>query len=135
MNRKDFIRVMGVAPLAACAGCLRQEYSYPAPTVVDFTLDLTVGNNKVLTSPGSWLGANGVIIIHVLTGEFLAFSRACSHLGASLMYLPSQNTLMCPRHYSYFDITGFPINGPATVPLRKYKVELNGDLLHVTTYS
>lgn len=132
MNRKDFIRLMGTGSLAACASCLNQDYSFPQPGNVDFTLNLDQGDNAVLQSPGGWLSKNGVVIVHLQSGEFTAFSRVCSHQGGPIIYQPSQNSLVCNRHYSVFDMTGFPVNGPANRPLRRFKAELTGSLLRVS---
>ncbi len=134
MDRKEFIRLVGAGSFLACSGCLDTTNSYPAPSGVDFTLDLTQGNNTILQSPGGSLIKNGVIIVRELNGDFIVFSNACTHQGATIRYQVSQNNFVCPRHYSYFDITGFPVNGPATFPLRKYKTELNGDNLRVFSY-
>jgi cytochrome b6-f complex iron-sulfur subunit len=132
MNRKDFIKLIGTGSLAACAGCLNQDYSFPQPGNVDFYLNIEQADNSVLQSPGGWLSKNGVVIVHLQTGGFVAFSRVCSHQGGPIQFQPSQNNLICNRHYSAFDLTDFPINGPATKPLRKFKAELTGNLLHVS---
>lgn len=134
MQRDEFIKLLGTGSLLACAGCIDSVNSYPAPSGVDFNLDLTIGENTILQSPGGSLIKNGVIIVRQQTGEFLVFSRSCTHQGASIRYQPSQNNFVCPRHYSYFDISGFPINGPAVFALRKYKTELNGNNLRVYSY-
>jgi cytochrome b6-f complex iron-sulfur subunit len=134
MERKEFIKLLTTGTLLGCAGCLESQNSYPAPSEIDFTLDLTQGENAVLQSAGASLVKYGVIIARQLNNEFVVFSKACSHLGATLRFQPSQNNFVCPRHYSYFDITGFPINGPASLPIRKYKTELDGNNLRVYSF-
>ncbi len=134
MDRNEFIKLVGSGSLLACAGCIDSVNSFPAPSGVDFSLDISQGESAILQSPGGSLIKNGVIIVRQLNGDFIVFSKSCTHQGATIHYQASQNNFVCPRHYSYFDISGFPVNGPAVFPLRKYKTELNGNNLRVFSY-
>ncbi len=40
--------------------------------------------------------------------------------------------LHCPCHLSNFDMEGHVLNGPATIPLQRYKVRVEGDDAIVT---
>lgn len=134
MDRYEFLKVLGSGTVLACAACLESCSSNgvdPAPTNVDFTLDLTLAENTALNAAGGSLSKNGIIIARISTVEFTALSRACTHEGTAVNYQPAQQNFLCPNHQSRFDKNGTPLNGPASSPLRKYNTTLTGNSLRV----
>ncbi|MBY0436266.1 MAG: Rieske (2Fe-2S) protein [Cyclobacteriaceae bacterium] len=124
---------MGIGTALACTGCLGActSKSDPAPTNVDFTLDLSQSANAALQNPGGFISANGVIVARISTTEFTALSRACTHQGTPVNFVASNQTFNCPNHNSNFSKDGSVLNGPASSPLRKYQTSLNGNSLRV----
>ncbi len=63
--------------------------------------------------------------------DFYALSDRCSHEDASLSegeVWAEEYELECPRHGSTFDLrTGEACSLPATMPVRRYEVEVSGD--------
>jgi cytochrome b6-f complex iron-sulfur subunit len=138
MNRSEFLKLMGTGTILACAGCSLVSCSSsddPSPAgntnPVDFTLDLSLAPNSVLTNVGGALSVNGIIIARLSTTTFTALNQACTHQGTSIDFRPASADFLCPNHGSQFSSTGAVTRGPATRALRKYSTELNGTLLRI----
>ena len=72
-------------------------------------------------------------------GTFYAIDNECTHRGGSLGDGEintdwSEWAIECPLHGSVFDVrTGEVLNPPAPTPVRTYAVELEGDIVKVST--
>ena len=133
MERNEFLKLLGSGTVLACAGCWGacSSKSDPAPTNVNFTLDLTLPENVKLTSVGGSLAKSGVIVARISTTDFVAVSLACTHEGTSVTYQSGQQNFLCTNHGSKFDKTGTVLNGPAAKSLTKFNTELTGTSLRV----
>jgi len=134
MNREEFLKKLGAAALLTCTGagiygCSSQ--TDPAPSNVDFMLDLTLGQNAALNTVGGSVSSNGIIIARLSSTEFIALSRACTHEGTGVNYRSAQKDFLCPNHGARFSTTGAVLQGPAKTSLRKYNTELTGISLRV----
>lgn len=71
------------------------------------------------------------VAIAVAGDRFVAFDETCSHRACPLSEgVIDQDSVTCPCHKSRFDLTtGMPIGGPATEPIRIYRVAVDGDRL------
>lgn len=68
------------------------------------------------------------VLMHLPTGVFTAFERGCTHEGVNVNYDKGTHTLICPAHGAIFNAsTGAVIQGPATKPIPKVTVRVNGD--------
>lgn len=103
----------------------------PAPTGIDFTLDLTLAANAALTADGGSISQQGVIVVRVSAGNFVAYERSCTHQGTPVNYETASKNFVCPNHGSTFDINGSVTKGPATKALTKYNTSLTGNSLRV----
>ena len=126
MNRHEFLlhATIGLGTLVfsrSVAGCSDTANQPPAPGL-DFTLNLNDQVNRNLAAPGGYVVANGVLIAHTSSGEFVAVAAKCTHEGTQLVYKPIENQFYCPLDLSRFSPTGVVISGPATLPLTRYKV-------------
>ncbi len=133
MDRKEFVQLAGANAawmlISAClGGCSDNNAFPPAPTGVDFTLDVSTG---ALAQNGGSIYKSGVIVARALTGSFLAVSAACTHQGTILEYQASSHRFYCDSHGSTFNETGAVTNGPATQALQQYKTTLTGKTLRV----
>ncbi len=59
-------------------------------------------------------------------GELVAYAPMCTHLGCAYHWEDAKNEFVCPCHGSYFSLDGQVISGPATRPLDRYAVKLEG---------
>jgi 3-phenylpropionate/trans-cinnamate dioxygenase ferredoxin component len=72
-------------------------------------------------------------------GTFYAIDNECTHQGGSLGDGEintdwSEWAIECPLHGSVFDVrTGEVLKPPAPTPVRSYPVELDGDIVKVST--
>jgi len=77
-----------------------------------------VANISQLSSPGQYVTTNymGYLVYIIKTGvpsqngvgpdnDIVGFSAYCAHMGYILEYDPSTNSLLCPLHFSQFDVT------------------------------
>jgi Rieske Fe-S protein len=69
------------------------------------------------------------VLVHLANGNFVAYDRACTHQGISVIYDPTKQLLVCPAHGSTFDPAkgGAVEQGPATKPLTRMAVHVNAD--------
>jgi cytochrome b6-f complex iron-sulfur subunit len=134
MNREEFLKQLGTMALLTCAGCGMYACSSeddPAPTNIDFTLDLTSSANAALNNVGGFVVFNRIIVARISTTEFAALSVACTHQGTPVTYRNTQKDFYCSNHGSRFSATGSVLEGPANRPLNQYNTELNGNTLKV----
>jgi cytochrome b6-f complex iron-sulfur subunit len=139
MNRKEFFARVGFGAAAvlvpACiagvaTSCSNDNSSggNPAPTGVDFSVDVSTGT---LATNGGFMVTQGIVIARTLTGSFLAVSASCTHEGTNVNYSASGNKFVCPNHGAQFSSTGVVTVGPATRNLTVYNTTLNGNSLRV----
>jgi len=69
------------------------------------------------------------MLIHLANGNFVAYGRACTHVGVYVNYDPATRLLVCPAHGAIFDPAqgGAVLQGPATRPLPKVTIHVNTD--------
>ncbi|HYU76999.1 MAG TPA: Rieske 2Fe-2S domain-containing protein [Ktedonobacteraceae bacterium] len=69
------------------------------------------------------------ILIHLANGNFVAYERACTHVGVYVNYDPATQLLVCPAHGAIFDPAqgGAVLQGPAPRPLPKVTIHVNTD--------
>ncbi len=132
--------VAGGLAFAACGSALREE---PDAGLISCGDTLTPGASQVrieladvpaLRTPGSAVLVErpdallNVWVLHLANGCFTAVWRVCTH-GACDVEPREQRELYCPCHGSRFGLDGAVLQGPATRPLRSFKVVRQGDAL------
>lgn len=112
--------LVGVAGvLAACGGEAPAGGGQPGANLVK-TADVPVGGAKIVSD-------QGVVVTQPKDGEWQAFSIKCTHRGCDIDKIEGQ-TVVCPCHGSTFSLTdGSVAKGPATEPLEKKNVTVEGD--------
>ena len=137
MDRKEFLALVGLGGAAVLAstmvaGCTKKDSgAVPAPTNVNFTLDLTLPANAALASPGGFVYSNGLIVARTAAGQYIAVSQACTHQGVTVQYTTQGGQFFCPSHGAVFTETGAVVSGPAPAALAKYNSALTGGILRV----
>lgn len=140
MERNEFLKLLGTAGIAVCAGCALESCSTSsdpnvpaAPTGVDFTLDLMDAANAALLVDGGSVYKSGIVIVclNATSSIYTAVSQACTHQGTTIAFQASAGNFLCPNHGSRFSTTGGVINGPAVASLKKYNTTVSGTNLRV----
>jgi cytochrome b6-f complex iron-sulfur subunit len=75
-------------------------------------------------------GAARLVVGRDAAGVY-AFSSICTHTGCVLSCPAQLGDLVCPCHGSRFDANGEVLEGPATTPLRHYKVTVSAGIVSV----
>jgi serine/threonine protein kinase len=88
----------------------------PAPLAVNSAQNFTSGgqSNVLIRLPG---------------GNYVAYSRACTHVGVLVNYDPGSHQLICPAHGAIFDPAnnGSVVQPPANGPLPPVTIHVNPD--------
>jgi 3-phenylpropionate/trans-cinnamate dioxygenase ferredoxin component len=73
------------------------------------------------------------ILLSKIGGEVYAVSGVCTHEETDLgIGFALDGKVVCPLHLSQFDLkTGEVMNPPATVPLRRFNVKIEGDTIFI----
>jgi cytochrome b6-f complex iron-sulfur subunit len=73
-----------------------------------------------------------VIIVRGESDKIIALSAICTHLDCLVGYRKSENDIFCNCHSSSFNIEGMPKEGPAKLPLQKYKTEVKDGMIIIS---
>jgi thiosulfate dehydrogenase [quinone] large subunit len=76
---------------------------------------IPAGESLTLSDPS--LGP--IILIHLQSGQFVAYSAICTHAGCTVQFNPTAQEIACPCHGAVFDPSNNAqvLAGPAPVPL------------------
>jgi len=137
--------------LLISVGCRKTKQNVnadPIPYVqVNSSINLALQGNFTII-PGSFFydvgGYRGLVIVHDFEGNIKVFDRACSYQpqsDCSVLEIDSNTIQLRCGHYesgnfkpcceSKFNLFGFPVNEPATFPLREYRTARSGNILNV----
>ncbi len=134
------IFLLSAAMLFIFVSC-KKDVKNPIPDVyVNFYLNISSTLYIELASVGGWVnltgGYKGIVVYRSSADEFMAFERACPYDwdvdSAYVSVEPSGLVLKCKSCGSEFlIIDGSIVNGPATVSLKQYNTEYDGQNVHV----
>jgi Rieske Fe-S protein len=82
--------------------------------------DIAVGGGKIIRD-------QRVVVTQPTAGQFVGFSAICTHQGCVLAKV-SDGTIICGCHGAAYSITdGSVTKGPATKPLPRTEIKVEGD--------
>ena len=138
MNRKQFLSSacalcgLGVVgSLAVLESCKKSSTHTPQGPTVNFTLDISQPANTALNSVGGSVATQGVVIARTGGSTWACVAQACTHQGCNIGYNSNAIRFDCPCHGATFDTNGNGVNGPSEIPVKKYAVTQNGNILTV----
>ena len=113
------------------AGGTQNQNGGQAANVIG-TTTIAANSYANFTNPGD---KKDSVLVHLANGNFVAYERACTHVGVNVNYDPATQLLVCPAHGAIFDPTknAAVVQGPngsaATTirPLAKVAIKVNGD--------
>lgn len=92
----------------------KSEIAYP-PMKIEGAEQLIVGSSLYFDYPTR---NDPAVLLRSMEGEYMAFSRKCSHAGCSVEFDSARRCLKCPCHQGAFDARmGFVMFGPPRSPL------------------
>ncbi|HEU5129866.1 MAG TPA: Rieske (2Fe-2S) protein [Glycomyces sp.] len=71
---------------------------------------------------GGGIVVDGTVIVQPAEDEFLAFDAACPHMGTLVEPPDGDGVIVCPGHFSEFDMEGGLLKGPAETGLTEVAV-------------
>jgi cytochrome b6-f complex iron-sulfur subunit len=114
-----------IAPSPTAAEASGQPARSPA-TAMD-----AVQVQQSQVSVGTAVVVSGYVVAQPVPGQFVAYSAACTHRGATVS-AGNGTTLLCPAHGSEFDgATGAVLKGPASSPLAPVSVSASNGVLTI----
>ena len=125
-DRRGFLKIVSHGAWAVCLGgfALIGERFLRPPGKVDLSRRVSLGPLSKLPPGGSkHLKKHDVYVFHGAQGLY-ALSGRCTHLGCSVLRTPEG--FACPCHGARFDLQGAPLTGPATTPLVRLEIEVDG---------
>ncbi len=99
--------------------------SAPAGRTIATLDQLPIGKAAGFNDPG----VGQAVLVRLVNGNVVAYSRMCPHAGCPVGYDTSQHILFCPCHGAEFDPArgAAVIAGPAPTPLQKIDVVVQGN--------
>lgn len=138
VSRREFFKFMtlasgglavGSVALAAWAQVPRERRSFDRALVAT-SKDVPVGGSLQFSYPRP---SDLCILMQPEAGNFVAYSRRCTHLSCPVEYQADQNRLYCPCHNGAFSLEdGHVLQGPPPRPLPRIELQIVGDRIFAT---
>jgi nitrite reductase/ring-hydroxylating ferredoxin subunit len=138
VSRREFTRLLLVTSLAFVVGqtyivvssLLRQRKSALPVAEIAATGELPIHGVKLFTYPAA---KDPCVLIHLSTGEYVAFGQKCTHLSCPVIPQPEMGVLQCPCHEGKFNVTtGNVISGPPNRPLPRITLDVRDGRIYAT---
>jgi hypothetical protein len=133
-----FLMLMILVPFAG--GCDKEKRERVPNIYVNFTIDITSGQYTELQLIGGWIyvtgGYRGIILYRNTLEEIVAMDRTSTYkpetLGNQVFVEPgSPIAVDTAGGMRYLLMDGSVIEGPVSIPLKRYRTTFNGMMLSV----
>lgn len=125
-------------PVGACHKT--QEHETIPNVAVDIYIDVNSTLYLQLNTVGGWVyltgGYKGILVYRISDAEFVAYDRTCPydpHVAESRLEMDLGNLTVldtvCESRFVIID--GSVIEGPATLPMKQYRTDFDGNILHI----
>ena len=93
---------------------------HPGEKLLVNAQNIATGQSLALNDPNY----GPMLLIHLLSGQYVAYSSICTHAGCQVQFDPSQQHIACPCHGAVFDPSNNAqvLAGPAPYPLQKIPI-------------
>lgn len=102
----------------------------PESDIQQVSLDKLPENSSVYLT----IDDEPVLLIRGEGEKVKAFGATCTHLDCLVGYNKSGRNITCNCHGSLFNEDGFPLEGPAKLPLKKYDAKIIEGVIHVREF-
>lgn len=133
VSRREFFKFLtlasgglavGSVAMAAWSKLPKGELHFD-PAAVATIKDLQPGGSLAFSYPRP---SDLCILVQKPDGDYVAYSRRCTHLSCPVNYQSEHNRLFCPCHNGAFSIEdGRVLQGPPPHPLPRVMVEVRGE--------
>jgi len=117
----------------------KNQYEDIPDVNVDVYINTLDPNYQNLAGLGAWAYANGgskgIIVFQYDLGKFAAYDRHCTYDSKNTCSkISADNNIYaidscCGSKFQLLD--GIPIEGPASLPLKKYNTSFDGNIIHI----
>jgi cytochrome b6-f complex iron-sulfur subunit len=110
------------------------KYLVPPVKTLNTVSELVVGKaSEVPVNSGKiYQFNNDKVLVINNNGTFTASTAVCTHLGCLVHWDSQQNLIACPCHGAKYKQNGEIISGPQPLPLKVYKVRVEGENLIIS---
>lgn len=134
-ERRNFLRnIMGLAVIAVPLVVWMKIASTPQPQAPSYVSNPGAAGQKLLANASSIPVGQSLtlddpsfgpfLLIHLVGGQFVAFSSICTHAGCQVQFDPGTQDVACPCHGAVYDPSNSAavIAGPAPTPLQRIPI-------------
>jgi thiosulfate dehydrogenase [quinone] large subunit len=136
-ERREFIKLSTTGLLAIFGALLGARFQSSSASGANQTASGTVIAKLSKISVGQTFNfqtpdGNPAVLFRAKSGVY-AYSRVCTHQGCIVEFVNQNSIFACPCHGAQFDPSqgGAAIQGPASQPLEKIKIRVNGDAIEL----
>jgi thiosulfate dehydrogenase [quinone] large subunit len=111
------IKVAFFSPQAQAPSYVSNPTPQTGPRLLANASNIAAGQSLALSDPTY----GPMLLIHLMNGQFVAYSAICTHAGCQVQFDPSAQDIACPCHGAVFDPSNNArvLAGPAPYPLQK----------------
>jgi len=115
-----WLKVAFFTPQAETPSYVSNPSSQPGERLLANGSSIAAGQSLALSDPN----IGPMLLIHLESGEFVAYSAICTHAGCTVQFNPNAQEIACPCHGAVFDPNNNAqvISGPAPSPLQKITI-------------
>lgn len=114
------VAVVGLVPVVGFIRPPDSAVSLPDQVLVGAVDDIPTDGSRLVRVDG-----RPVLVIRMEDGVLHALGATCSYTEeCQLEWDPLRHQIICPCHGDVFDIFGNVLQGPSSIPLRRYAVEV-----------
>tara|TARA_B100000795_G_scaffold270000_1_gene261771 strand:+ start:13608 stop:14021 length:414 start_codon:yes stop_codon:yes gene_type:complete len=118
----------------------RNQYEGIPDLNIDIYINTLDPNYQQLSGIGAWAytngGSKGIVVFHHDLNQYVAYDRhctfdsnnACSKISADDNNIYATDSC-CGSRFQLLD--GVPVQGPATLPLKRYNTSFDGNIIHI----
>ena len=110
-------------------------FSNPQPPPLNYASNAVISGSQLLANASNVLPNQSLmfndpvvgpaVLIHLDSGQFVAYSTICTHAGCQVQFDPSMKDLVCPCHGAVYDPSNNAqvLAGPAPYPLQSIPIQ------------
>ncbi len=133
-RRKFLTGCVGCLVTAGALAALYPVYEYLAPRKAATSSEkTTIPDSSILPGEAKFFDFRGetAVIVRKKSGELIALSAVCTHLGCIVQWERDKQDFLCPCHAGRYTSDGVVISGPPPRPLAKLPFTVAGGVITV----